>query len=171
MLEMIEQILGIYTISLYREGKRLVEIKTLTFFLKLMNGMRQLALLYYLSIIHFILLTAGVFIVVVQSINQYEKVGGIYLDPILFFGIAMTVLSLSFSFWLLNERRWIEALQLEHYFQPNNKQQTPKVTSEEKSASDQDALKDLISEFVEKKMKEMIKEFNKKTSTDKNPEQ
>jgi predicted Abi (CAAX) family protease len=99
--------------SLWSHGKRLAEIESLTVSVKMMKSVRKLVTVYYLSIVTFILLTAGVFIVVVQALSQYQNTRAIYLDPILGFGAALAIGCTIASLWLLSERRWIAAFHLD----------------------------------------------------------
>lgn len=146
-MELLEEILGVYSVSLYREGKRLVELKTLTFLLRIIRGLRELAFIYYLSVVSFVVLTAGVYMLVIQSVNQFQNTGRLYFDPVVIFGAILALSSLSLSIWILNEKRWLVAFHLDDYVQKPLQEKAP-VNSEE--------LRALIDEIITKKMKESL---------------
>jgi hypothetical protein len=99
--------------SLWTHGKRLAEIESLTVSVKMMKAARKLVMVYYLSVVTFIMLTAGVFIVVVQGVSQFQNTHAIYIDPMMGFGVVLAIGCAVASVWLLSERRWIAAFHLD----------------------------------------------------------
>ena len=98
--------------GVYQEGKRFVELKALAFFSDVIRGVRRIAWVFYLSIVSFVLLTAGVFLVVVECVNQFQSSGTIYFDVVVVVGALLTFVMFSVTTWLLNEKRWISAFRL-----------------------------------------------------------
>lgn len=166
-MELLEEILGVYTISLYREGKRLAEIKTLSFFLKMVKSIRQLALMYYLSVVSFIILAGGVFTVLFQALNQFQHDSRVYVDPIIIFGAGLILVSIFSTLWLLNEKRWLNALHLNKYLEKYSKNSLAQSPSQAMMSYDpnqillnKEDLKNILDELIDKKLKEHSREIN-----------
>ena len=77
---------------------------------KAIHSLHKIMILLYLSIASFILLTAGVFMIVVRSVSQYQSKGFLYFDAINSSGLVIVVLCSIASWWLLREKRLFEIL-------------------------------------------------------------
>lgn len=173
-MKLLENLLGTYLIALYSESKRVVQLKSLIVLVELTKGVRKLFLLYYLSVIFFTLSISGIFIVVVQGLNQYQKMNGIHLDPAIIFGAVLALVSISLSVWCLSERRFINALKLdtlirqtlikkerEQAQEPTKEttKETAKEAAKNQSSITTEDLKALINELVKKQLQVHLHEI------------
>lgn len=166
-MDILEEIFGIYTTSLYHEGKRFVEVKTLSFLVGLMKGARKVVFFYYTSIVAFIIFTAGLFIITVEGLNLYQNVGTIYFDNIMIFASVLVILSSIFFFWSLSEKRWISAFGLSDYLQRNMKPPA-KLPQKDTSSIKLDELQDLIDQAVKIRLNKIMSEYDNNIPTEAN---
>lgn len=80
--------------------------------LKVVRGVHKVLILLYLSIASFILLTAGVFMIAVRSVSQYQNQGHLFLDAINGTGLVIVFVCGLASWWLLSEKRLLEIFNL-----------------------------------------------------------
>jgi flagellar biosynthesis protein FlhB len=107
--------------NLWQNWKRSIQFYLLNHVTQLVKSIHKIVFFFYLAIVSFVVLTAGVFMIVVRSISQYQNSGHLYFDPINVAGLAIVIVFSIFSIWLLKERRWIEALHLDQVSNPDSK--------------------------------------------------
>jgi len=159
VVELIENILGIYINQLLKEGQNFLKLKTATITLQAIRGIRQVALMMYFAFLFFTLFTAGIFIIATQLVNQLQQRGVIYLDTALVIGIVITFLSGLWLFWGLREQRLIEAFALQKLI--SKLDTTPALstaTEHPPDKFDQRELNHLIDSMIEKRLTTLINE-------------
>jgi hypothetical protein len=160
-VDILEKILGIYTVSIYREGSRLLKIKSLGLLVQAMKGTRKVALMYYFSVVSFIIVTAGIFTIANQCIHQYQQTGGVYWDALTISGSVLTTVGIFSTLWLLSEKRWIHIFQLNQYI--GKLMPAPLAAPDlQQSGTKSDDLMMLLDEIIDKRLNEILKKYEEK---------
>jgi hypothetical protein len=163
MLDLIERIFGVYGNSLALEGKRYLEIKGLVAALAVMKGFRRVALALYLGILATVVSTAGLMIMVLHGLTQYEITGSLFLDTVHGIGGFMFLIGMSSVLWALQERRWMNAFRLSERVEAlqslRRESQVPVAPPSQNSLS-QAEIEKILDDYFEKKMRSVAKEDN-----------
>ncbi len=150
MTTIIEQVLNIYLDALVKEGERFAKIKTLTFSLQVMAGLRRITLVLFFAFLGFVLFTAIIFLAISYNINsanpQFDTVNAVLT------GVA-SILLFIFA-WNLRERKWLNAFGIRERLLLLTTNSTP-VSNAVNSATDE-KLKYLIDQILEEKLKKLV---------------
>lgn len=152
---MIQKIFELVALAIFDEGKRLVEIKSLTFYLELLRASRKVAIAFYMAVLAFIIMTTGLFISLVEITNQLTEFGNFIFSFPLLFGLSLIAIGALGVHWGLNEKRWLDAFGVtkqldrmassEAVLQPEDKD---KQTIEE--------LHSLIDKLIEERLEKVV---------------
>lgn len=153
-METIERILGIYFLSLYREGKRLVELRSLALVLEIVRGVRRITLVHYFSFVSCSVMVAGIFAVVVHAITQFEASGLLYLDPVMVGGLGLIVAGGGVTLWALSEKRWIKAFGLDRAISHASKPKAEEMGVRQNNIN-YEHLGEVIDKMIDEKLNKM----------------
>lgn len=163
-MDFMERALGFYVSSLYREGRRFIEIKSLSLWFEVIKGARKIMRVYYVLFLSTVLMVAGIFILATQSLNQYQAGGVLHWDGAMGVGLFLFFVSTLSVVWAASERRWMEAFGLQKMFEKVLRGRIPGSDGPEKGESKpadlthDEEFRQFIDMLVEKKMKSIAKE-------------
>ena len=152
-MELIEKILGIHFISIYSQGKRLIEIKLLVLMLEIIKLVRIVALNLMLSTFSFLILILGIFVSIVQIVNLYQRNGLHVMDSVILTGFVMVICGGSMTFISLREKRWLKIYRIDKYIQHAMQMTTTSPLTSVPNADIQ-MLSAFINSIVDQKLKE-----------------
>lgn len=162
-MDILERMLGIYVTSLYKEGLRFIELRSLIAALQVVKGARKMAIVYYLSVVASMIMVAGIFVLVSHGLYQYEQLGYFMFDYIYGLGWSFLVLGLLATVWALREKRWLKAFglqsQLQEVVRPKEKTSPASATAGESFSSDE--LKSLVDNLIQVRLDAYIKEMQR----------
>lgn len=153
--------------GLVHQSKRAVGLKALVLALKAIKSFRRLVLIYYFSLIAVMLSAAGLFILSLQLLYQFQTTRSLYFDAPVVIGLTLFLGSFLFTFWSLRENRWLKSFYIHEAMQLLQKSivepKAQKPLSEEVGIINDQELKAKVDAMVEAKLKAILEQAEKAT--------
>lgn len=172
-MEILEEIFGIYTVSLYKEGKRLIELKALAILIKIIKSTRKAAFLCSIVIFFVVMLACGITVTLVQLINLFQKTEIFEFDLIVCLGLGLSAISIFALSLVWKEDRWFSIFQLDKRIQSQIRAAEGLGNRDAQSYNhswNKETLESFVGSLVEQKLNEMVKSqkknIEKKVETD-----
>ncbi len=153
-MDLIEKFFGMHLLSIYNEGKRLVEIKMLVLLVESVKLIRLIAISFLLCTFSFVLLVLGIFTLSIRSIDLYQQNGSVFLDPMIIAGLSMAVTGGLITFIAVREKTWLKICHVDKYLDHAMQVTTTHQQLSSPQKFDVELLSSLVDSIVEQKLKQ-----------------
>ena len=170
MWKALEKTFDFYVYSLFDEGEKYVKVQSLIISLKALKFIRKIVVLHLSALASLIVCSMSIFAAILHGTHQIAQRGVIYLDLFMYFNISVVFLFLGVFYFLLHEKRWLRAFELNKKINSALKtEDSGKNMNKDKSISyNQDELAHLIrtiDENIDEKFKKMMEQMQKQQAT------
>ena len=149
----LEQLLGIYTSSLLKEGERYARISALSLSLQLLKGCRSVVAVFFVAVLGIILFTASFLSLAVYWSNQYSMTGEIQFNAFVAIAGSVAMASSALLIWALREKRWLDAYGVQRFLrQIEASEPRPAAQPTVAPALDEKRLGELIERLIDQKL-------------------
>lgn len=155
MLSFLDGMLGVFGVTVYREGKRFLKIKSLSLKLRALKAARRAAYVMLGFYLNLLILSGSIFVIISHSLYQWQSTEAIFFDAVLLTASSLALISASIALFALREKLWLRT------FGVNKDLETllpRKVFSKSESQPpfDEAALIEHINRTVENKINEIF---------------
>lgn len=160
-MDLLEQVTNLYMGSLYKEGKRLIQYKTMILSLQLIKGFREVMIGFFTSMFAFVALTVGVYVALADVFSQINATGSLGLTVPVGLGVVLALGSALIIVVSLKEKKWLEAFGYYEFLKKIDiepKTQGPETEAESKVEIDLRLLQQVVDKMVEEKLARAVEE-------------
>ncbi|MBK7842275.1 MAG: hypothetical protein IPJ71_01065 [Bdellovibrionales bacterium] len=150
VLKLIDQFFDLATTTLMNEGKRFVQAKVVTAWIKTLKGLRKIVLAYFVSLLAVIVLTAVIMVLALHSLFQVQTYGALSFDIPTLTCIGLLTFTIAIVFILLRESSWLKAFGVDDQMREMARQSEMAKSIASNAATD---------EILQQKLRRMLEEI------------